>query len=57
MDKGMKILELYGELAKLLQDEELVKNLKELYKKYPEKFDNFKKVSDFIKVFDTQNKR
>ena len=57
MDKGMKILELYGELAKLLQDEELVKKLKELYKKYPEKFDNFKKVSDFIKVFDTQNKR
>ena len=36
MDKGMKILELYGELAKLLQDEELVKNLKELYKKHPE---------------------
>ncbi|MCL9822860.1 hypothetical protein [Helicobacter colisuis] len=57
MDKGMKILELYGELAKFLQDEELVKNLKELYKKHPEKFDNFKKVSDFIKVFDTQNKR
>lgn len=53
----MKILELYGELAKLLQDEELVKNLKELYKKHPEKFDNFKKISDFIKVFDTQNKR
>lgn len=53
----MKILELYGELAKLLQDEELVKNLKELYKKHPEKFDNFKKVSDFTKVFDTQNKR
>ncbi len=54
MDKGLEILKLYSKLEKLLQDEELVKNLKELYKKHPEKFDNFKKIFDFIKVFDTQ---
>lgn len=59
MDK--KILEIFNlcqRLAALLRDKETITNLKELYKRHPEMFENTKKVSYRLEeiVGKTENK-